>query len=116
MLEFFDIPKMKIVMYALTFLGYAYSGYGADVIGHLRDAVLAAETVFGDFLDNFMHVARKFRGVTEVLNAAVDENCQYICPNGLFYFVSLIHSYTCLMLFLEHTICSIPNHRYETNQ
>lgn len=74
---------MKIVLYALTFLGYAYSGYGADVISTLRDAVLAAETVFGDFLDNFMYVARKFRGVTDVLNAAVEESCIYTCPNGM---------------------------------
>lgn len=82
MFEFFDFPKMKIVLYGLTFLGYAYSGYGADVISHLRDAVLTAETVFGDFLDNFMHVAKKFRGLTDVLNAAVDENCHFTCPNG----------------------------------
>lgn len=86
MLEIFDIPKMKIVLYALTFLGYAYSGYGADTISHLRDAVLAAETVFGDFLDNFIQVAKRFRGVTDVLNAAVDENCHFTCPNGMFKF------------------------------
>ncbi|XP_034246380.1 group XIIA secretory phospholipase A2 isoform X2 [Thrips palmi] len=83
MFGFLDFPKMKIVLYGLTFLGYAYSGYGADVISHLRDAVLTAETVFGDFVDNFMHVAKKFRGLTDVLNAAVDENCHFICPNGM---------------------------------
>lgn len=73
---------MKILIYVLTFLGYAWSGYGAGILGNLRDAILAAEHVFGDFLENVITVARKFRDVHEVLNVAVEENCKYTCPTG----------------------------------
>lgn len=42
------IPYMRVAIYALTFLTYAYSGYGSNVISSLRDAIIAAEAVFGD--------------------------------------------------------------------
>lgn len=42
------IPYMRVAIYALTFLTYAYSGYGSNIISSLRDAIIAAEAVFGD--------------------------------------------------------------------
>ncbi|XP_014214931.1 group XIIA secretory phospholipase A2 [Copidosoma floridanum] len=72
----------KVFIYALTFLAYAWSGYGAGLLTNLRDAVLAAETVFSDLFENAITVARKIRDIHEVFDAAVDENCVYHCPSG----------------------------------
>ncbi|XP_059472093.1 group XIIA secretory phospholipase A2 isoform X1 [Neocloeon triangulifer] len=77
-----QIPKMKILIYALTFLGYAYSGYGSGALNNLRDAVLAAETVFQDVLGNVVTVARRFRDIHSVFDAAVEETCTFKCNNG----------------------------------
>lgn len=73
---------MKVFIYALTFLGYAWSGYGAGLISNLRDAVLAAEQVFGDVIQNIITVSKKFKIVHEVFDAAVEEECKYSCPDG----------------------------------
>ncbi|XP_074097772.1 phospholipase A2 group XII [Cotesia typhae] len=73
----------KFFVYILTFLAYAWSGYGAGLIGNLRDAVLAAETIFGDIFQNAITVARKIKDIHEVFDAAVEENCVYTCPNGV---------------------------------
>lgn len=43
-----NIPYMRVAIYVLTFLTYAYSGYGSNIISSLRDAIIAAEGVFGD--------------------------------------------------------------------
>lgn len=72
----------KILVYVLTFLTYIWSGYGADLLGNLRDAVLAAETVFGDFFHDAITVAKKFKDVHEVIDAAADDSCVFTCPNG----------------------------------
>lgn len=77
-----EVPYGKVLIYALTFLGYAYSGYGSGVLNNLKDAVLAAETVFGDVISNLITVARKFKIVHDVFDAAVDEHCIFKCPNG----------------------------------
>ncbi|XP_058053799.1 group XIIB secretory phospholipase A2-like protein isoform X1 [Anopheles bellator] len=77
-----QIPYMKVAIYSLTFLTYAYTGYGSNMIANLRDAIIAAEAVFGDVMKNVLHVARKFKVVHEVFDAAVDENCIYKCPGG----------------------------------
>ncbi|GFG28802.1 hypothetical protein Cfor_01999 [Coptotermes formosanus] len=77
-----EIPKMKVFVYVLTFLGYAWSGYGAGIISNLRDAILAAEHVFGDLFDNIITVAKKFKIAHEVFDAAVEEDCKYTCPDG----------------------------------
>lgn len=71
---------MKLAIYLLTFLTYAYSGYGSSTIVHLRDAIIAAEAIFGDFFKNFITIARKFRTVHEVFDAAVEETCVFQCP------------------------------------
>lgn len=71
---------MKLAIYLLTFLTYAYSGYGSSTIVHLRDAIIAAEAIFGDVFKNFITVVRKFRTVHEVFDAAVEENCVFQCP------------------------------------
>ncbi|EDW41638.1 group XIIA secretory phospholipase A2 [Drosophila sechellia] len=71
---------MKVAIYLLTFLTYAYSGYGSSTIVHLRDAIIAAEAIFGDVFKNLIVLVRKFRTVHEVFDAAVDENCIYQCP------------------------------------
>ncbi|XP_062558971.1 group XIIB secretory phospholipase A2-like protein [Armigeres subalbatus] len=75
-----QIPYMKVAIYSLTFLTYAYTGYGSNMLASLRDAIIAAEAVFGDVLKNVVHVAKKFKVVHEVFDAAVDENCIYKCP------------------------------------
>lgn len=77
-----QIPYMKVAIYALTFLTYAYSGYGSNVISSLRDAIIAAEAIFGDVFKNLISVAKKFKIVHEVFDAAVEETCIYTCPNG----------------------------------
>lgn len=77
-----QVPYMKVAIYALTFLTYAYSGYGSNMISSLRDAIIAAEAIFGDVFKNLIYVARKFKIVHEVFDAAVEENCIYTCPNG----------------------------------
>ncbi|ALC44802.1 GXIVsPLA2 [Drosophila busckii] len=71
---------MKLAIYLLTFLTYAYSGYGSSTIVHLRDAIIAAEAIFGDVFKNLITVVRKFRTVHEVFDAAVEENCVFHCP------------------------------------
>jgi secretory phospholipase A2 len=81
-----EIPKIKVFIYALTFLGYAWSGYGSGIISNLRDAVLAAEHVFGDIFENIITVAKKFKIVHEVFDAAVEEECRYNCPDGRYFF------------------------------
>lgn len=73
---------MRVAIYALTFLTYAYSGYGSNVISNLRDAIIAAEAVFGDVFKNVIYVARKFQTVHQVFDAAVEETCVFSCPNG----------------------------------
>lgn len=75
-------PYMRIAIYALTFLTYAYSGYGSSVISSLRDAIIAAEAVFGDVFGNLITVAKKFKTVHDIFDAAVEENCIYKCPDG----------------------------------
>ncbi|GLH09078.1 Putative gxivspla2 [Gryllus bimaculatus] len=77
-----EIPKAKVLVYVLTFLGYAWSGYGAGILTNLRDAILTAEHVFGDVFENIITIANKFRDVHEVFDKAVEEECIFSCPNG----------------------------------
>ncbi|KAL7286057.1 hypothetical protein TKK_0019665 [Trichogramma kaykai] len=72
----------KFFIYALTFLAYAWSGYGAGLLQNLRDAVLTAETVFADLLENAVTVAHKIKDIHEVFDAAVEEHCDFQCPSG----------------------------------
>nr|CAI5860571.1 unnamed protein product [Callosobruchus analis] len=76
-----EIPYGKILVYVLTFLVYIFSGYGSGLLINLRDAVLSAETVFGDVLKNVIHVAKKFRSLHDVFDAAVEEECIFKCPS-----------------------------------
>lgn len=71
----------KILIYALTFLAYAWSGYGAGLLANLRDAVLTAESVFHDLVSNAITVAWKIKDIHEVFDAAVEENCVFRCPD-----------------------------------
>ncbi|KAJ8679955.1 hypothetical protein QAD02_015742 [Eretmocerus hayati] len=73
----------KIFVYLLTFMAYAWSGYGAGLLSNLRDAVLAAETVFSDLFENAITVAHKIKDIHEVFDAAVEEHCVYQCPSGI---------------------------------
>lgn len=75
-----EIPYGKVLIYALTFLAYAYSGYGSGLLVNLRDAVIAAENVFGDVFKNVISVAKKFRNLHDVFDAAVEEDCIFKCP------------------------------------
>lgn len=78
-----EIPYTKILIYTLTFACYAWSGLGSSALSTLRDAILAAENVFGDVLKNLVSVADKFRAVHDVFDAAVEENCIFTCPDGI---------------------------------
>lgn len=84
-----QINYWRIAIYVLTFLTYAYSGYGSNIIHNLRDAIIAAEAVFGDVFKNFIHVARKFHTVHQVFDAAVEENCIFKCPGGKLHYFRL---------------------------
>lgn len=84
-----DIPYGKIAIYLLTFIGYIYSGYGSGLLTNLRDAVISAETIFGDVFKNVIKVAKNFRNLHEVFDAAVEENCVFKCPNGKSIFLFL---------------------------
>ena len=74
---------MRLVIYLLTFLTYTYSGYGSSIISSLRDAIIAAEAVFGDVFKNAIFVAKKFQSVHDIFDAAVEENCIFKCPKGM---------------------------------
>lgn len=88
------ISFWKISIYVLTFLTYAYSGYGSGVISTLRDAVIAAEAVFEDVFKNAIFVARKFKSVSEVFDAAAstDEKCMFRCPMSKLMKLTFFHS------------------------
>lgn len=77
-----DIPYRKIFIYILTFVAYAYSGVGSNILRNLKDAVLSAESVFGDMFRNVITVAEKFRSLHDVFDAAVEEDCVFNCPGG----------------------------------
>lgn len=77
-----EIPYRKIMIYALTFIAYAYTGMGSSMLKNLKDAVLSAESVFGDMFKNVITVAEKFRSLHEIFDAAVEEECIFACPEG----------------------------------
>lgn len=77
-----EIPYRKIFIYVLTFAAYAYTGIGSTMLRNLKDAVLSAESVFGDMFRNVITVAEKFRSLHEVFDAAVEEECIFSCPEG----------------------------------
>lgn len=78
-----EIPYKKIFIYALTFIAYAYTGFGSNVLRNLKDAVLSAESVFGDMFRNVITVAEKFKSLHEVFDAAIEEDCIFTCPEGI---------------------------------
>lgn len=77
-----DIPKTKILIYLLTFAGYAWSGYGRNVLTNLRDAVLSAESFFGDFAVKVVEVVKQLKTVHDTLNESLEEDCVWTCPDG----------------------------------
>ncbi|KAL4709055.1 hypothetical protein ACJJTC_005916 [Scirpophaga incertulas] len=78
-----DIPYKKIFIYVLTFAAYAYTGIGSTMLRNLKDAVLSAESVFGDMFQNVITVAEKFKSLHEVFDAAVEEECIFTCADGV---------------------------------
>ncbi|KAL3274343.1 hypothetical protein HHI36_015741 [Cryptolaemus montrouzieri] len=78
-----NIPYGKVAIYILTFIGYIYSGYGSNIIGNLKDAVLAAETTFSGIFSNVINVANKFKNLNDIFESAVEENCVFKCPNNV---------------------------------
>lgn len=93
-----NLPYGKLLVYFLTFLGYIYSGYGSGFLNNLRDAVITAETVFGEVFKNVVNVAKKFRTMSDVFDAAVEEDCIFKCPNSKYF---LLFSLLYLPLFLS---------------
>lgn len=85
-----EIPYRKIFIYVLTFAAYAYTGIGSTMLRNLKDAVLSAESVFGDMFRNAITVAEKFRSLHEVFDAAVEEDCIFACPEGLWSVVKFL--------------------------
>lgn len=73
---------MKVFVYAVTFLGYAFSSYGF-ILSNLKDAVLSAEHTFGGVFKNAVTAVRR---VTNEFHSAfaesVDEDCIYTCKYG----------------------------------
>lgn len=86
------ISYWKIGIYVLTFLTYAYSGYGSTTIRTLRDSLIAAEAVFEDVFKNVIYLARKFKTVSEVFDAAAgsDEKCPFRCPTSEYSYTMAI--------------------------
>ncbi|KAL1123467.1 hypothetical protein AAG570_002547 [Ranatra chinensis] len=78
-----EVPKMKILIYALTFAAYAWSGYGSTVLGTLKDAVLSAENVFGDLLGKVNDVFHAIKNVKDTIDVTVEEECSWSCPDGV---------------------------------
>ncbi|XP_011502978.1 PREDICTED: group XIIA secretory phospholipase A2 [Ceratosolen solmsi marchali] len=72
----------KFFIYAITFMGYAWSDYGTGLLGNLRDFVLIAESIFSDFVQNAITVGRKFHDIHEIFDAAVEEHCIFKCSSG----------------------------------
>lgn len=99
-----ELPYGKIAIYALTFIAYAYSGYGSGVLGNLRDAVITAQSVFGDLLQNVVTVANRFKSLHDVFDAAVEEHCVFKCPSGEYFnsnnttFLNTVFKLQCLIL------------------
>lgn len=87
-----EIPYKKILIYLLTFVAYAYTGFGSSMLRNLKDAVLSAESVFGDMFRNAITVAERFRSLHEVFDAAVEEECIFSCPGGkiTYYYYTLV--------------------------
>lgn len=79
-----EIPYKKICIYLLTFAAYAYTGIGSNMLRNLKDAVLSAESVFGDMFRNVITVAEKFKSLHDVFDVAVEEECIFTCPGGNF--------------------------------
>lgn len=80
-----QITYWKVAIYVVTFLAYAYSGYGSNIISSLRESLLAAESVLGDVFRNLGPLAQKFKTVQEVFDAAVEPDCIFKCPGGEFF-------------------------------
>uniref|UniRef100_A0A146M612 Group XIIA secretory phospholipase A2 n=1 Tax=Lygus hesperus TaxID=30085 RepID=A0A146M612_LYGHE len=78
-----EIPKAKVLIYMLTFLGYAWSGYGSSVITTLRDAVIAAENIFGDFLGKVSDIVSTIKHVHDTIDSSIQEDCTWSCPGGV---------------------------------
>lgn len=92
----------KVIIYVLTFMAYAWSGYGAGLLSNLRDAVLTAETIFQDLFANAITIARKIKDIHEVFDAAVEENCIFQCPDGPYI---IIHTFVVLFTrFIDRVI------------
>lgn len=85
-----EIPYKKIFIYVLTFTAYAYTGIGSSMLRNLKDAVLSAESVFGDMFRNVITVAEKFKSLHDVFDAAVEEDCMFTCPEGTYPFNSIL--------------------------
>ena len=77
-----EITKMKVFIYMLTFAAYSWSGYGSNVLGNLRDAVLSAEGIFGDVLEKVTDVFRTMNVAKENFEANIEEECVWSCPDG----------------------------------
>lgn len=77
-----EINKTKCLIYLLTFVGYAWSGYGSTVLASLRDAVLAAENVFGNVMENAVKVLNKLSEVQGHISSIAEEECIFKCPDG----------------------------------
>jgi secretory phospholipase A2 len=72
----------KFFIYGLTFLAYAWSGYGSGLLGNLRDAVLSTESIFTDLYQNALTIVRKLKNIHEIFDTAVEEHCNFKCPSG----------------------------------
>lgn len=101
-----DISRYrKFFVYFITFMAYAWSGYGAGLLSNFRDAVLTMESVFGDFFENAITVARKIKDIHEVFDAAVEESCIFKCPSGKLRITTSLTLLNYLSELLSAVIC-----------
>jgi hypothetical protein len=101
-----EIPYRKIIIYLLTFAAYTYTGIGSTVLRNLRDAVLSAESVFGDMFKNVITVAEKFRSLHDIFDAAVEEECVFSCPEGKLMFIINLQ-YFHLLVINKHLLTQL---------
>lgn len=84
------IPFQKALVCAIVLSSLVLNVNGYDLLSHLRDAVLSAESFVGDIFKNVVQVVQHFRTFNDVFDAAVEEHCVFRCSNSKHFSLSLV--------------------------